>query len=66
MKLKDNIYPIWDEMICIFSEFLSSKNIMLINEDSDMYQLNNKLAIYGEDFRLLQDKCQEAFERREL
>ena len=54
----NSIYPLADELVCCFSEYLESKGIMFINEDTDEHQLLNKNAICGEDFRILQDMVQ--------
>ena len=54
----NNIYPLADELVNCFSEYLKGKGIMLINEDIDKYQIKNKNAIYGEDFRNLQEIVQ--------
>ena len=54
----DNIYPLADELVECFSEYLEGKGIMFVNEDTDEYQIKNKDAIYGEDFRNLQEMVQ--------
>lgn len=54
----DNIYPLADELVECFSEYLEGKGIMFVNEDTDEYQIKNKRAIYGEDFRNLQEMVQ--------
>lgn len=54
----NEIYPLADELVGCFSKFLEEKNIMFINDDTDKHQLENKFAIYGEDFRTLQEMVQ--------
>ena len=54
----NNIYPLADELAECFSEYLEGKGIMFVNEDTDEYQIKNKGAIYGEDFRNLQEMVQ--------
>ena len=54
----NNIYPLADELVECFSEYLEGKGIMFVNEDTDEYQIKNKSAIYGEDFRNLQEMVQ--------
>ena len=54
----DKKYPLADELVECFSEYLEGKGIMFVNEDTDEYQIKNKRAIYGEDFRNLQEMVQ--------
>lgn len=54
----DEIYPLADELVNCFSKFLESKGIWFFNDDTDEYQMKNRFAIYGEDFRNLQDMVQ--------
>lgn len=65
MMYYDNneIYPLADELVSAFSVFLEDKGIMFINEDTDEHQLKHKMAIYGEDFRTLQDLIQNVLDR---
>ena len=60
----DKIYPLADELVNSFSEFLESKGIWFFNEDSDEYQMKNRYAIYGEDFRVLQEMIQIVLDKR--
>ena len=60
----DEIYPLADELVNCFSEFLESKGIWFFNEDSDEHQIKNKCAIYGEDFRVLQEMIQTVLDTR--
>ena len=60
----NEIYPLADEIVSCFSKFLETKGIMFLNEDTDEHQLENKFAIYGEDFRRLQDMIQEVLNGR--
>ena len=54
----DNIYTLEDELVECLSEYLEGKGTMFVNEDTDEYQIKNKRAIYGEDFRNLQEIVQ--------
>ena len=54
----NNIYPLADALVECFSEYLEGKGTMFVNEDTDEYQIKNKRAIYGEDFRNLQEMVQ--------
>ena len=60
----NEIYPLADELVNCFSEFLENKGIMFLNGDTDDYQLKNKRAIYGEDFRDLQEMVQNVLDGR--
>ena len=60
----DKINPLADVLVNCFSEFLENKGIWFLNNDSDEYQLENKCAIYGEDFRTLQEMVQYELNKR--
>lgn len=60
----NEMYPLADELINCFSKFLADKGIIFLNEDTDEYQLKNKCAIYGEDFRTLQEMIQTVLDGR--
>ena len=59
----DELYPLADELTVCFSKFLEDKGIIFINEDTDEYQMKNKNAIYGEDFRTLQEMVQTVLDK---
>ena len=60
----NTIYPLADELVNCFSKFLEAKGIMFFNDDSDNYQMKQKNAIYGEDFRTLQSMVQNVLNNR--
>jgi hypothetical protein len=60
----NEIYPLADELVNCFSKFLETKGIWFFNDDSDEYQMKNRHAIYGEDFRNLQEMVQTVLDGR--
>ena len=60
----NKIEPLADDLVSCFSDFLEEKGIMFFNEDTDEFQLKHKFAIYGEDFRTLQEMVQMVLDKR--
>lgn len=60
----NEIMPLADDLVICFSEFLKDKGIMFVNDETDMHQFRHKSAIYGEDFRNLQERVQKVLDDR--
>lgn len=60
----NKVNPLADDLVICFSKFLEQKGIWFFNEDTDEHQMTHKIAIYGEDFRTLQDMVQSELNKR--